>query len=336
MKLPHWAPNLRPHQLTAIQEILDKFSQGYPLVFLDAPTGSGKTLIAEMVRQELKARALYLCSSLNLQDQFAKDFPYAAILSGRSNYPTYDHYNTYPNISAADCNKQRSQLTACVNCGLDESTSTTTLHCYWCHPVITCPYEKAKAQAIRSELVCTNSYYFLYEANYVGNLPIARKLVIIDEADTIETIILSFISVHITKRQADKYNINPPERKTVESAWIDWAIASERTVKEYLQSENCRGNTIERIRNKIRAEHLYADIQRLNNDRTGLKAGGWIYTGYDKGEIEFKPVKVDDVAGSVLWQHCDRWLLMSATMISFQAMAECLGVEKWEVVSNEG
>lgn len=332
MKLPHWAPNLRPHQLTAIQEILDKFSQGYPLVFLDAPTGSGKTLIAEMVRQELKARALYLCSSLNLQDQFAKDFPYAVILSGRSNYPTYDHYNTYPNISAADCNKQRSQLTACVNCGLDESTSTTTLHCYWCHPVITCPYEKAKAQAIRSELVCTNSYYFLYEANYVGNLPIARKLVIIDEADTIETVILSFISVNISEKQSQEYNIQPPNRKTIESSWIEWARDSEPVVRSYLQSGKCSGNTITSIRRKIRTNRLLENIKRLNDKENGLSSGGWVYTGYDKGNIEFRPVKVDKLVGRCLWRHCNRWLLMSATMISFQAMAECLGVDKWEVV----
>ena len=300
---------------------------------LDAPTGSGKTLIGEMVRQELSCRALYLCSSINLQHQFEKDFSHAAILYGRSNYPTHTYRTEYPEITSADCCKEKTSVPACEAC-TETDTGDTVLHCRWCHPVQTCPYEKAKATAIRSELVCTNSYYFLYEANYVGNTALGRKLIILDEADTIEDVLLQFVTVNVSERMQKEYGIQSPERKTVESAWVTWAVDAERIVANYLKSGKCAGYTIDSIRRRIRTERLLANIRRLNNEKTGISAAGWIYTGYDTGNISFKPIEVKNLAKTFLWKHCSKWLLMSATMISFQVMAESLGVE--EAVSVNG
>lgn len=332
MKLPEWAPTLRPHQLSAIQTILSAFNSGHQLVMLDAPTGSGKTLIGEMVRQELETRGLYLCSSLSLQHQFAKDFPDAAILYGRSNYTTYDRPREYPELSAADCNKERISIPACENCTSADDTADS-LHCRWCHPVTNCPYERAKASAIRAPLCCTNSYYFLYEANFVGNIAAGRGLIVIDEADTIETILLSFVEVRISERRQREYNLPSPAKKTVASAWVEWAQVCEPIIGRYLRSPRCRGSTVTNIRNRIRTQRLLENIKRLNDPDTGIGNGGWVYTGYDKGTIAFKPVEVNDLAQQYLWSHCKRWLLMSATMISFQQMADSLGVDSYEVVS---
>lgn len=331
MILPPWAKSIRPHQLQAIQSILSAYKSGADLVFLDAPTGSGKTLIGELVRQSLTARGLYLCSSLNLQHQFARDFSDAAILYGRSNYPTYDKSATFPDITSADCTKEKTSIPACYNCD-PEFHDETFNHCNWCHPVQSCPYEQAKALAIRSPLCCTNSYYFLYEANYVGSITLGRKLIIIDEADTIEDILLSFVSIQISSHQAKEYSLEPPARKTVESAWVEWARSAESTVAKYIAGRRCNGNSIEAVRRRIRAKRLLSNIKRLNDQDTGLEAGGWVYTGYDKGDIAFKPVQVNHLAGDFLWRHCKKWLLMSATLISYKQMADSLGIENYEVV----
>ena len=330
MILPPWVETLRPHQVSAIQAILTAYKQGNSLVMLDAPTGSGKTLIAEMVRQELRCRAMYLCSSINLQNQFAKDFPYAAILYGRSNYPTFTKSTAFPTITSADCNKERTSIPACNEC-VSTGGTETELHCRWCHPVTTCPYEKAKAIAIRSELVCTNAHYFLYEQNFVGNSALGRKLVIIDEADTIEDVLLSFVTVNISERMQKEYGIQGPERKTIESAWIEWAEYAEQVIGNYKRSSRCSGSTIDGIRNRIRTDRLLTNIKRLNNQETGIRAGGWVYTGYDSGYISFKPIEVKHLAPTFLWRHCSRWLLMSATMISFQHVVDSLGIDDSEV-----
>jgi Rad3-related DNA helicase len=325
IELPSWAEEIRPYQMRALQDVLTVYDKGNNIAIIDAPTGAGKTLIGELVRQSLNLRSIYLCSSISLQEQFAKDFPHAAVLKGRSNYPTADSPSSFPTLNAADCVKERSDTPACYSCDPEEST-IGSIHCRWCHPVPQCPYEAAKARAIRSDLVCTNTSYFLHEANYVGSLPLGRKLIVIDEADTLEDVLLSFVEVTISKRRALELGISAPEKKTVESAWIEWALYAEVHLKEVQKSGRFSGDTISDIRQRRSLELLISNVQRLTNNESGLRAGGWIYTGYDKGDIAFKPITVEHIAGELLWRHAPLWLLMSATCISFPVMMASLGI----------
>jgi Rad3-related DNA helicase len=320
ISLPPWASSIRPHQQQALASILAEFASGTQVVMLDAPTGSGKTLIGELVRQSLDARALYLCSSISLQSQFHRDFPNAVILKGRSNYTTYDDPSTFPKLNAGDCTKLRTTFPACFSCLPDENEEG--LHCRWCHPVESCPYEQAKFAAIRSPLVCTNTAYFLHEANYVGNLPLNRQLVIVDEADTLEDVVMSFVEVSVTAKKAREYRIEPPSRKTVESSWIEWALSTEDTLRSF----RIPGDGIDAIRARQSLSRLLGNVKRLNDPERGLASGGWVYTGYDKGDIAFKPVTIDALTFDYLFRHCARWLLMSATTISFDVFAETLGI----------
>jgi Rad3-related DNA helicase len=326
IELPYWAEEIRPHQIRALQDILAEYNRGNNIVVLDAPTGAGKTLIGELTRQSLNMRTVYLCSSLSLQTQFAKDFPHAAVLRGRSNYATADSPSQFPQLTAADCVKSRESTPACYSCDPDESPSPESLHCRWCHPVKQCPYESAKAMAIRSDLVCTNTSYFLHEANYVGSIPLGRQLIIVDEADTLEDVLLSFVEVTISKRRALELGITAPEKKTVESAWVEWALYAEVHLKEVAKSGRFSGTSIDAIRQQKGLNNLIRSIERLNHPNTGLSAGGWVYTGYDKGDISFKPIEVSHVATDYLWKHSPLWLLMSATCISFPVLMATLGV----------
>ena len=311
--------------MKALQDILEQYSNGVTIAVLDAPTGAGKTLIGDLVRQSLNVRSLYVCSSISLQEQFARDFPAAAVLKGRSNYATADSPSKFPELNAGDCNKTRSDLPACFDCD-PEYIELESPHCSWCHPVKSCPYEQAKATAIRSDLVCTNTAYFLHEANYVGNLTLARKLIIVDEADLLEDNLLSFVEVHISKRRAEELGVSAPEKKTVESAWIEWALYAEQQLRTVRSSGRYDGPTVSDIRNRKSLDGLIGDIQRLNHPTGGLSAGGWVYTGYDKGDISFKPIEVSGIAHSYLWKHSQYWLLMSATTISFEVMMQSLGL----------
>jgi Rad3-related DNA helicase len=325
LELPSWADEFYPHQLDALQAILAEYNAGRSIVVMDAPTGAGKTLIAELVRQSFNCRAVYICSSISLQEQFVKDFPHAALLKGRANYATADSPDDFPRLNAGDCIKEKSDLPACSRC--DPSYfAEDTLHCRWCHPVPACPYEDAKRTAIRSDLVCSNTAYFLHEANYVGNLPLARQLIIVDEADLLEDALLSFVEVHIPQRRAVELGIEAPAKKTVESAWIEWAIYAEAHLKEVKARGTFSSSSIGSIRQRKSLEHLIRNVGRLNDPTHGISAGGWVYTGYDKGDISFKPITVDHVAKEYLWKHSPRWLLMSATTISFPVMMASLGL----------
>jgi Rad3-related DNA helicase len=311
--------------MKGLQDVMAQYNAGNSIAVLDAPTGAGKTLIGELVRQTLNCRSIYLCSSISLQEQFARDFPKAAILKGRSNYATADSPSKFPELNAGDCDKTRADLPSCFDCD-PEDTSMDMPHCKWCHPVKACPYEKAKAIAIQSPIVCTNTSYFLHEANYVGNLTLARQLIIVDEADLLEDNLLSFVEVHISKKRAEQLGVIAPEKKTVESAWVEWALYAEQRLKEERKSGKYDGEGVTAIRERRYLDNLIGNVRRLNAADTGLSSGGWVYTGYDKGDISFKPVTVSGIAQQYLWKHSPRWLLMSATTISFDVMMESLGL----------
>lgn len=318
MRLPSWAPSLRPLQLTAIEDILEAFNTS-EVVFLEAPTGSGKTLIAEMIRQELNARSIYLCSSLSLQDQFMRDFPEAALIKGRSNYPTLDYperfnnNNSFSQLSCADCDKRK----------LSDGWS-----CHWCSSVTECAYERAKAAALRSPLVCANSYYWLYECNYVGTLS-HRDLVIVDEVDTLESVMMSFVEVSITEYRMKEFGLPYPGLKTVMSSWVQWAEECYEIVKK-IRTDNQQSMfdtpDLRVLRKNRRLGTFIGDLKRLLDPDYGLSQGNWIYDGYRENNVVFKPITIAPYAEEYLWRHSKKFLMMSATILSELELATSLGL----------
>jgi len=306
MRLPSWCDELRPLQEKTIHETAEAFLEN-DIVVLDAPTGSGKTLVAEMVRQVVGFRGLYLCSSLNLQDQFCRDFPAAALLKGRSNY------TIRKGITAADCTKKK----------VDGK-----LECLWCDPVKACPYERAKAAALRADLACSNIYYFLYEANYQGALS-NRPFIVVDEADTLEQMLMSFIEFRIPQRMVKELDLPQPSKKTVQSTWLTWLDDTNTTLRRAhatARRQSLLSTDVRKHRRVTQLERYLTGLVQLADKDTGIESGGWVYTGYDRGDIAFKPLEVSKFAEQYLWRHSKRWLLMSASVISSSALMRSLGI----------
>lgn len=311
MQLPDWFVSHRAHQLTAIDEIVDAYQSGADVVVVDAPTGAGKTLIAETVRQRMGWSALYTCSTKSLQDQFTRDYPYATLLKGRSNYATElypDRYGRgWDSLSCEDCTKQ---LT------VDKS-------CKWCASVDTCPYECAKKDALKSPLAVLNTSYLLHEANYVGGFS-GRGLVIADECDLLDAAICGFVSVQISEKRMGELGIDAPKKVTVESSWEEWAEGVEPVVKEAAREARERARRTSQPRDVRSANYLSSLQRRVTSLRKGLAEGGWVYTG-TRDRVEFKPVWPHSVAQEALWRHGKKWLLMSATVINAEALMMTLG-----------
>lgn len=306
MDYPSWFTSFRPHQRTAIDEIVGHFNDGAKVVILDAPTGSGKTLIGEAVRRELEAKkALYVCSTKSLQDQFAHDFEYARVLKGRANYNTFDR-----KAMADDC-----------------TWNKDTDECAWCPAKKRCPYEVAKIAALQAELACTNVAYFLTECNGPGRFR-GRDLVIVDEADVLEGELLRYVGLDITARRATELGLSDPtvvtaNAKGAPDAWVEWCVDALEKIKRRVTplDEDAPLREVRRIKGLVNLRNQIAKVS------AGIRAGGWVYAGKG-GFISFKPVKVDGVGADALWPHADRFLLMSASIISPLEVAESLGIEK--------
>ena len=341
---PDWVKAFRPEQLDAAREIESLFLGGANVVFLDAPTGAGKTLVGEMVRRRQRRRSMYLCTTKTLQDQFVTDFPYAKLIKGRNNYPVHDHPEQFGmsgirHLSAADCTKTRELLPACSECPVDWDHQDEGLHCHHCHPWESCPYELAKGDALSSNLVIANTSYFLHEANSVGRFgagPVsshrtpAFEFIVIDEADSLEQELMRYVELVIPKRTIQRLNLPIPDKKTVSKGWPQWALQAEHVLRNQaavLSGQAHATNPPDRDRlRQFKRISLLAD--RVKEVGPQLNDGTWIYSGYDQGQIVMRPVKVDKQAHDALWRHGKQFLLMSATIISPEQMAADLGLPR--------
>lgn len=315
--LPAWFKGLRDHQRVAIREILTAYEEGAECVVLDAPCGSGKTLISECVRRLLSGtrQTTYICSSKSLQAQFLHDYPYAKVLQGRSNYAT----ELYPERFA-----NKDPLT-CGDCTKSPGSDGT---CLWCDDVSRCPYVEAKTAALSGDLAVLNTSYFLSECNGPGRFS-RGGLVIADESDMLESELMGHVEVKISERRLKQYGLGTPRFVTKEESWREWAEQAAEIISGHRPKPG--PDPVRNVKEAKRHSILVGKVRAL---REGLARGDWVYTG-DRQSVAFKPVTVSGVGQEKLWQHGDKWLLMSATVISADEMLESLGWDEdkeWRLV----
>lgn len=361
---PAWVKGLREPQWEAICGAWEAYQQGARYVFIDAPTGTGKTLIGECVRRLINPpRALYVCSTKTLQDQFAEDFSaYARVLKGRSNYPTADHPDKFglpfwERLTAEDCLHRREFLPVpgCAGClrmdiqpvldsaGVEQEVD----HCHYCHPASRSPYRLAKQAVIAAKLGVINTAYLLAEGNAPGD-PMRKvskaSFIIADECDTLESVLMGYASVKIGKRLRSQLGIKMPRLKTKEEAWAQWCQEEALPkVQAELAKYPAEPTDAKMAKHVMNLSGIASGLANLGRGLAEGETGNWVYTGYERQDkndhdIEFKPVRVDALAPQALWRHGGRWLLMSATLIDPHEQVSSLGIPdgEWEIVSVKG
>jgi ATP-dependent DNA helicase DinG len=296
---------IRPHQWDAVQDILEQFATN-DLVMVDAPTGSGKTLIAELARRlSGTGRAAYICSSIQLQQQFTADFRYSREVKGRSNYDTLSGHD---GITCADCT----------------ATPPADPTCFWCDDLTICPYRKAKASAQGAELAVLNTSYFLHATNYAKEFG-DRQLVIVDECDVLEKELMGFVEVTISERIIAELDLGMPAKVTIPESWATWMAGVLPKVKTAYLKMPAKTDDVKMLRRRRNLEQLHGKLKLVSE---GLLDGNWVFDDYQQGRATFRPIRVDGFGAEYLWPHGKKWLLMSATIVSPDTLAESLGWDK--------
>lgn len=318
LPLPGHFHEFRENQWFAIQETKERFESGDDVVFLEAPTGSGKSLIGETVRRLFELDALYCCTTKALQDQFKDNFEYGQVLKGRSNYLT-----ELGNVNEFGQPHDRSwSAITCADCTYDPKKG----ECNWCGIFSFCPFQVAKRRAREAQLAILNTSLFLNDAQHSQNFN-KRGLVIIDEADLLEEELMGQVEVDITPSRLEKLGISPPRYRTKQETWKPWigevAIPNLDVYVAGLPKPWEEKLSARDVKELNACRNLRRSLRMIEHE---LEYGGWVYDGQDDGHVIFRPVRVHRWGEKMIWPHGKKFLLMSATILSADLMADELGL----------
>lgn len=310
--LPSKFSTIHDYQVQAVVEIVAAYDDGAKVVVLDAPTGSGKTLIAEIVRRELETRGVYVCHNKELQAQFQTDFAYSSVLYGRANYtPTA---------------KRLLQTVTCEDCDWDKDRGSCSL----CVSRVECPYQKALQGAIKSVVPVLNSAYWLSSTQNPKSPFANRGLTVIDECDTFENVLGGQVEIYVSEHRQKQWKIPPPSKLTKEDSHVEWGKGVILGLLPILQKYEER-NTLD-VKANREVKSLRSLVQNVQTMVDGIQSGDrWIYCGgagssRRRGDgISFKPVTVKRFGKERVWEKDKRFLLMSGTVVSSGMLVEGLG-----------
>jgi len=186
----------RRGQKEAIKQIVETYFEGkYKIVVLDAPVGSGKSIIAMAVSWILNKRdknGYILASDITLQEQYEKDFKSMNL-----------NWGSVKGIDNYDCNDNGERLSM-GTCKI-RNKRPRSMPCY-----NDCQYYSARDKASDSETSLLNYAYWLIMMNYVQgsieNPPFeTRDFMIADEAHKIVDIVQSHYSPKFDKLMNRKF-----------------------------------------------------------------------------------------------------------------------------------
>lgn len=342
--LPENFKMLRKSQLEAAELTYKLFESGVDVVVVDATPGFGKSIFAELVRQLMKTRMLYVCPKNELLEQMQRSLPYAKTLCGRSNYPhgmpgsKKDFVN---GVTCAECNKG-------ILCGGPDRPR--------------CKYKRAKELFQTADVGITNTAYFMVAANYLGMFSEYTKktqdlndgiwkswgdphLTVWDEADSGEEGLLGFFRVSITQEFLKKviiqsglkdstggpYPLPIPPVYSFDS-WMSWMIKVRELIeKAILKHNNVDINDIPMVAYVNKLKKLKLNLDMVECD--------WIYdpvreknsSGIRNGPAEsvtLQPLVIGDLGKDRFWNFCGKTICMSGSIVSLEIFAEETGLDK--------
>lgn len=344
--------SFRPHQEEILVELQDNFDS-YNYFFLEAPTGFGKSAVAYSLAKWILSRyggLTHFCVvDKYLQQQYLDSFTDLRLVKGRGNFLC--PYNPLGEIT---CDKAMCALIRGYDCPHKPKVARieTLLGSMplkdghgvvydWddvdATGVVRCPYWDQKDKGIRADVTIHNYHYFLYEQNFAHSFT-KRMLGVFDEAHIAENILMGFVEKLISLRVLnriwqerypdERFKFSIPFCRDADS-WVEWLEEVQVTLQklhayyEDLMKTDPKGEetATKHKRYKDTLERLEGAIQNLRED-----PDNWVWLR-DDYRVVFKPVTIKEYS-EFLFSHVDKKLLMSATILDANMLAEYLGINE--------
>ena len=193
---------------------------GKPYLFINAPTGSGKTLMLGLIGVLLGQSWTYATHTIRLQEQVTRTFPTLPVVTGRANHPCLIGMETHkrPDVTAAE-----GICTALEWCEYSGQSATQP----WQEALADkadgrmCDYYAQRRAALASYHRTANYSYILADhRTFVGSG--LTDVLLCDEAHGIEDALCKAAEIRISLPVYRKYGLKPPTSNEV-GAWAVWA-----------------------------------------------------------------------------------------------------------------
>jgi Rad3-related DNA helicase len=354
--------NPRPRQEKVLLEIEAALKSGYRYIFLEAPTGFGKTPVAIAMARYLGSS--HICTATkDLQAQYRRDFSFISEVKGRGNFPCIvkddmgldesceygpcvkdDNYDCLYKTRLLDY-KVRGEGTKNELVQLDpfaerkyaeklkENSKLVDLDWRPCH------YFHQKWMGLRSSYTVYNYRYFLSDVFYAGSAQ-RRNLLVLDEAHQLESEIGDFRSFSVSKNSIRFLKLQMPVRNIEEiETWVDFCETLRQRLAEF--AEKAEG-IIERSNQKFGVEPFTEKNlidarereQTLDGIVDDIKANtkNWIVSNImrdESGDLVKATLMPLDVSGyfDTILDKGSVALFMSATILSKDYLCKTSGLE---------
>ncbi len=320
----------REQQTQILEFVQNEIESGKKFIMIDAPTGVGKSyaaiMISEWYRNEFskKSKVDIVTNTKLLQEQYIKDFPFAANLKGKGNYWCRTHG---------------------MNCG--EASVLNQASKVSCN---SCPYKIAQGKFLKSPLSITNFHLITAYSMYSPDMMVERKsrLLIIDEAHSFEETFCDFISSVYSERSIKALDI-----------WRDWMekdlenITSLSELSDYVSSViiPLLGQRVEdlideakQVKNKKKkldllrkadhADKSMCKYDRFVKDKENYESN-WIFEKdldqFGKIRILAEPIWGNIYLNDLFWREYDHVIMMSGTILDRDLFSFIMGIEDQEV-----
>ena len=352
----------RPRQEKVLLEIESALKSGYKFIFLEAPTGFGKTPVAIAMARYLGSS--HICTATkDLQAQYRRDFPFISEVKGRGNFPCIvkedmgldesceygpcvkdDDYDCLYKTRLLDY-KVRGEGTKDELVQLDpfaerkyiqklkEISKLVDLDWRPCH------YFHQKWMGLRSSYTVYNYRYFLSDVFYAGSAQ-RRSLLVLDEAHQLESEVGDFRSFSVSRNSLRFLKMQMPE-KDVEAieTWVNFCETLRERLAEFAGKAE---GIIERSNQKCGVEPFteknLIDAREREQTLDGVvddiksNSRNWIVSNImhdSSGELVKATLMPLDVSGyfDTILEKGSVVLFMSATILSKDYLCKTSGLE---------
>jgi len=349
-----------------LAEIESAIKSGYRQIFLEAPTGFGKTPVAIAMAQYLGSS--HICTATkDLQTQYRRDFPFVVEVKGRGNFACIVKedmgldescdYGPCVKDDAYDCvyktrlmdYKVEGEGTQHELIKLDPfaerkyvdkmRSKSKILELEW-RP---CHYFHQKWIGARSSHTVYNYRYFLSDVFYAGTAQ-KRSLLVLDEAHQLESEVGDFKSFTIRKNMLPFLKMQMPDKNVDDvETWIGFCIEMKEKLFEFVEvAERImeRSNQKEMTepfteKNLIDALERETSLAAVIDDMKSNKKN-WIVSGVQRdsanqlARVTLTPLDISGYFDSILDKGSVS-LFMSATILSKDYLCKTAGLDSDKV-----